>query len=238
MMTPNKGARTERHRPHHELFFIPTKLNQGNKMVATTGVFSAWLYDNKCYSIKGSLPFELGKTYKRRDGKEVTIIAINNHRGYETVQGDDGSCPTSGFRYNRANDRGRCTGSLGDYSDPRNLLPEFPPGVQNAGDGFFIPVSLLSGNKSAEVKAQFRELMIIENELNDLRYAANSNADWKSAYDQVFGSAMIARIKTLAGALKLNFTVDNRHSGNYAFDVRRFTWDFSDWLEDFRVFYA
>ena len=82
-------------------------------------------------------PLEVGKTYKRVDGKEVTCIKVTDLRGYECAQFDDyaethartmkdwegnesaldyikrfgGDDPeTSGYRYNRASDRGRCTG--------------------------------------------------------------------------------------------------------------------------------
>lgn len=81
-----------------------------------------------------SKPFELGKTYKTHEGKDVTIIEVNNEiKGYETVRGDDhgddyidekGQAHKLGYRYNREgkNERGRCTGSPPDC--PRNLIPE------------------------------------------------------------------------------------------------------------------
>lgn len=89
-------------------------------------------------------PFEVGKTYKRVDGVTVICTQVNNsHRGYETAQfsdfvetheramskyrddpatmafikkvDPDPENPTkSGYRYNRAEDRGRCTGSEWD----------------------------------------------------------------------------------------------------------------------------
>ncbi len=82
-----------------------------------------------------SKPFELGKTYRTQAGSWVKIIEINNTPGYETVRGDDhepdwiddkGKAHTLGWRYNREgkNERGRCTGSAHDFSDPRNLIPE------------------------------------------------------------------------------------------------------------------
>lgn len=95
--------------------------------------------------------FEIGKKYLRMDGKIVTIIAVSDkHKGYETVQGDDGidmikpyewfniekkktewrvSQPEElGFRYQRSNTReglGRCTGSKWD--DNFNLMPFYFP---------------------------------------------------------------------------------------------------------------
>lgn len=83
-----------------------------------------------------SKPFELGKTYKTLEGKDVTIIEANNSiPGYETVRGDDhgpdredefkpGTFHKVGYRYNRegAKERGRCTGSPVDC--PQNLIPE------------------------------------------------------------------------------------------------------------------
>lgn len=69
-------------------------------------------------------PFELGKTYLTKAGKPVKIIQVTNTPGYEAVQGDDGENTTLGWRYNRAEDRGRCTGSAFDMSDSRNLIPD------------------------------------------------------------------------------------------------------------------
>lgn len=66
-----------------------------------------------------SKPFIPGKTYKTKDGRDVTITGISPTRGYECVQGDDGI-----WRYNRGDDRGRVTGSAFNMSDPRNLIPE------------------------------------------------------------------------------------------------------------------
>jgi hypothetical protein len=81
-------------------------------------------------------PFELGKTYLTQAGERVTIIAVNDTPGYETVQGDDplGGDPKGGWRYNRESDRGRVTGSTFDMSDPRNLIPE-PAGLSLLGEG-------------------------------------------------------------------------------------------------------
>jgi hypothetical protein len=206
-------------------------------MALTSGEFSNWMYNNKCYSVKGSLPFELGKTYKRRDGKDVTIIAVSNQRGYETVQGDDGAYPGSGFRYNRDNDRGRCTGTCGDFSDPRNLLPEFPPEIQNAGEGFFVEVSLLSGNKSPEVLATFRELLILEDHVTQLKYLAGENGDWKGACDQMYSPEIAGKIEQFCK--ELGFAVNLRgRTGDYATDVRKFAWGFTDTIEEFRPFYS
>lgn len=96
-------------------------------------------------------PFVVGETYQRADGKTVTCIALSEDlKGYECAQFDDyeethartadkykneedvldyikrfgGDDPkASGFRYNRPNDRGRCTGSAFDFSDPFNVIP-------------------------------------------------------------------------------------------------------------------
>lgn len=83
-------------------------------------------------------PFEIGKTYKRVDGTDVTCISLSYTRGYETAQFSDfaetharlgevyakkgitlsakdmGEPEKSGYRYNRASDRGRCTGGEWD----------------------------------------------------------------------------------------------------------------------------
>lgn len=70
-------------------------------------------------------PFVVGRTYKTQAGDDVTITAESTrHPGYECVQGDDRLTPEGGWRYNRESDRGRCTGSAFDMSDPRNLVPE------------------------------------------------------------------------------------------------------------------
>lgn len=85
--------------------------------------------------------FIVGKTYLTQEGKRVKIIAESNtHSPYYTcVQGDDGVTKIyehpvypgiyeivegseSGWRYDRASDCGRCTGSAFDMSDPRNLV--------------------------------------------------------------------------------------------------------------------
>jgi hypothetical protein len=99
--------------------------------------------------IEFTKPFEVGKTYKRVDGKEVVCIKTKETKHYETAQFDDyeechyrvmaeyaakdqlhfvkASDPNwndpsrSGYRYNRAEDRGRSTGSKWDeYS----VIPE------------------------------------------------------------------------------------------------------------------
>jgi hypothetical protein len=206
-------------------------------MALTSGEFSNWMYNNKCYSVKGSLPFELGKTYKRRDGKDVKIIAVSTQRGYETVQGDDGASPTSGFRYNRDNDRGRCTGTAGDYSDPRNLLPEFEPGVKNAGEGFFVEVSLLSANKPDDVKKKFRELLILEDTVIQLKYRALDNNDWKSACEGMYNPDVVGQIQKYCKELGF-FTNLPERTDDYKADARNFSWAFTDLIEEHRLYYA
>jgi hypothetical protein len=91
-------------------------------------------------------PFEVGKTYKRHDGVEVTCVEVKGTKGYETARFSDstlrwyftggwprrdgGSEPvkwhvaTTGWRYNRDEDRGRVTGTEFDHSDPRCVIPE------------------------------------------------------------------------------------------------------------------
>lgn len=89
-------------------------------------------------------PFEIGKTYKRVDGVTVICTQVNNStKGYETAQFSDfvevhervmsqyrddphtmgfiercdpdyENPAKSGWRYNRAEDRGRATGSKWD----------------------------------------------------------------------------------------------------------------------------
>ncbi|USN16693.1 hypothetical protein FANBOY_00860 [Brevundimonas phage vB_BgoS-Fanboy] len=54
----------------------------------------------------------------------MTVIAVNNTKGYETVQCDDRADEKGGHRYNRPGDLGRCTGTDHEGSDPRNLIPE------------------------------------------------------------------------------------------------------------------
>ena len=91
--------------------------------------------------IELSKPFEVGKTYTRLDGKQVICIkTVSANKGYETAQFDDrlevftargfipgidGDPLDSGFRYNRGQDRGRCT--AGQFDDPFNVIPEANP---------------------------------------------------------------------------------------------------------------
>lgn len=60
----------------------------------------------------------VGNTYRLQCGLKVTITEANNQPGYECVKADDNV-----WRYNRDNDRGRCTGSPHDFSDPLNIVP-------------------------------------------------------------------------------------------------------------------
>jgi hypothetical protein len=205
-------------------------------MVAVTGEFSDWISNNPCYSTEGGLPFVVGKTYKRRDGVDVKIVEMND-RG-DCVRGDDSLTDTSGWRYNRAGDLGRSTGTMHDKSDPRNLLPEFPPEMSAVPEGFFIAVSLLSANKPLYEKMLFAQLMAIDDQLTTLRYEASETKDWKRAYDVIFGAFLLDRVQMLAKVLNIDYTVTVRQTSDFAKMVRRFTWDFTDWLEDHRVFYA
>lgn len=69
--------------------------------------------------------FEAGKTYPRRDGHLVTIVAEkNDNRGYECVQGDDRETEEGGHRYNRSTSRsdlGRATAT--QAGGPLDLIP-------------------------------------------------------------------------------------------------------------------
>jgi hypothetical protein len=204
-------------------------------MAAISGEFSTWLYNNKPYSVEGSLPFELGKSYPRRDGKMVKIIGINTQRGYETIQGDDAEADALGWRYNRDSDRGRCTGSLSD--DPHNLLPDFAPGSLHNGKGFFIKVSMMGANKSEYERNIFRQMLNLEHELTDIRYAAKTPEDWKAAYAKVFTGGMCSRFWQLCEAMEWNFTWCDPDS-DYDDDVRAYTWAVTEFLEDKRAFYS
>jgi hypothetical protein len=208
-------------------------------MVAISGTLSEWMWNNKCYSIEGSLPFELGKSYKRRDGKLVTIIEVINTRGYETVRGDDAESPHLGCRYNRDSDRGRCTGTAGDFSDPHNLLPEFPEGHPNAaGEGFLVPLSMLGMNKSDDERAKFRELLILNDRCTEARYAALETQDWKAAHDQIFAKDIIEKVPALTSALGFTLEVVRPKGRDYRRAVYDFTHVFDVLIEDKRPFYA
>ncbi|MBC8737034.1 hypothetical protein F6X40_09455 [Paraburkholderia sp. UCT31] len=63
-----------------------------------------------------SLPFEVGQTYPTLNGKLVTIVEESTTRGYECAKGDDDK-----WRYNREQDRGRCTAC--NFNNPDNLVP-------------------------------------------------------------------------------------------------------------------
>lgn len=67
--------------------------------------------------------FKLGQSYQTQGGATVTVIAVSDMEGYETVQCDDRADEKGGHRYNRPGDLGRCTGTAHDGSDPRNLIP-------------------------------------------------------------------------------------------------------------------
>lgn len=99
-----------------------------------------------------SEPFKLWGWYDTLAGKRVQIIEINNTPGYETVRGDDmlhrAGLHTSGWRYNRESDRGRCTGSPDDC--PNNLIPNPIP----ASPG--VPSSLVTRDSSVD-RWTFRE---------------------------------------------------------------------------------
>jgi hypothetical protein len=205
-------------------------------MAAISGTLSEWMRKNPCYSIEGSKPFELGKSYPRRDGKMVKIVALCGSKGYETVQGDDAEAPHLGARYNRAGDRGRCTGTYHDFSDPGNLLPDFEAGVKDAGKGFLIPVSFMGANRPLEERALFSQILTLEHELTDIRYAANTDKDWRAAHKKIFKSGLAEKFFQACEALKFDFTWCDPQSG-YAAMVRAYTWAASEFIEDKRPFY-
>lgn len=67
-----------------------------------------------------SVAFRVGNVYQRQDGTCVRLVRENyGIQGYETVEDEDGC-----NYYNRPgkNERGRCTGTAHDFSDPRNLV--------------------------------------------------------------------------------------------------------------------
>lgn len=205
-------------------------------MAIMNGTLSTWMYENPAYSVKGSLPFELGKTYKRRDGRDVTIIEVNNEmKGYETVQGDDAESPRLGWRYNRESCRGRCTGSLA--IDPSNLLPEFPADHPTKGEGFLVPVSLLGANRTAEERALFRALLMVQSEMDDQVRSARERNTWETAEATLFNHGLKLRAETLIASLGLQFN----HHDNPADKKRKvlqFWHDFEFFIEDKRPFYA
>lgn len=116
---------------------------------------SRLMWEDGVFAVQVAPDFEFleGKRYLRRDGKIVTIIrGREGHKGYETVQGDDGADSPScgqpyetidtdgnvytiyttagelGYRYNRSTSQeglGRCTGT--DWNNPRNLIPIYFP---------------------------------------------------------------------------------------------------------------
>jgi len=77
-------------------------------------------------------PFEVGKEYRTIGGETVTCVELSNVPDYECARFSDGGEKTiegrtftTGWRYNRDNiDRGRCTGTPFDHSDPRCVIPD------------------------------------------------------------------------------------------------------------------
>jgi hypothetical protein len=194
--------------------------------------------ESPCYSIEGSLPFELGKSYPRRDGKMVKIVKVNDqHKGYETVQGDDAEAPHLGARYNRDSDRGRSTGTAHDFSDPHNLLPDFAPDSKNNGEGFFIKVSMMGANKTEYERDLFRQMLILEHEMTELRYGAKGHDGWKAAFEKIFTGGMASRFWQLCEAMEWSFTWCDPDM-DYDDDVKAYTWAVTEFLEDKRVFYS
>lgn len=72
------------------------------------------------YQMRNPIPYKLGDIATTLTGAKVEIIEVNNDRkGYEWVRGRDSIC-----RYNRDSDRGRTTGSEGDFSNLKNFIQE------------------------------------------------------------------------------------------------------------------
>ena len=71
----------------------------------------------------GNRFFKVGRRYRTHEGWIVTITEETTVPGYECVRGDDvtGDNPNGVWRYNRAGDLGRVTGTKGDV---RSLIPE------------------------------------------------------------------------------------------------------------------
>lgn len=64
--------------------------------------------------------FRLGRSYKCYDGETITVRAYNSgplSRGCEAFEDENGV-----WRYDRAGDRGRCTGGSPGAANPRNLV--------------------------------------------------------------------------------------------------------------------
>lgn len=61
--------------------------------------------------------FKLDETCRTFGGEMVRIVEVSGEPGYECVKGDDDK-----WRYNRRNDRGRCTGSRFDMDCEHNLI--------------------------------------------------------------------------------------------------------------------
>jgi hypothetical protein len=90
----------------------------------------------KLYAERGKTkPFEVGKSYLTNEGKTVVCIELTDLEHYECARFDDGETieyelagekriDTTGWRYNRDEDRGRCTGTAFDHSDPRCVIPK------------------------------------------------------------------------------------------------------------------
>jgi hypothetical protein len=203
-------------------------------MAAMSGTFASWLYNNRPYSTEGALGFVVGKSYLRRDGKLVKIVAIND-RG-DCVQGDDAECTNLGWRYNRPGDMGRCTGAMVD--DPMNLMPDFPVGHPNAAcEGFRIEVCMMGANKTPEQRALFRELLDIRYKLDELKAFAKEHDEWKQAWEHVFSHDIEKRVKNICLDLGLCFHWDDPDS-THKRDVEAYDWAFNCFIEDHRPFYA
>lgn len=107
--------------------------------------------------MKESLPFEVGRTYYRMDGVIVECIELSDEcalfsdwyppsKEQLTREPEWLRCkPTDrlGWRYNRPDDRGRCTGSRHDLFT--TVVPDFPEGFRE---------ELHDGKKDAEFVGQ------------------------------------------------------------------------------------
>lgn len=73
-------------------------------------------------SLKGSIPFEVGKSYLRNDGRTVLCIGKYKHAAqFDDYTEIDGR--KQGWRYNDDKNRGRLTGAR--FDDDRTVIPEF-----------------------------------------------------------------------------------------------------------------
>lgn len=97
--------------------------------VLKDSAYENYEFERKAWAkrIETSLPFEVGKSYMRRDGVVVECIELNRECAlfsdfylpeHPLVEGE-----RLGWRYNRSQDRGRGTGNRFDCY--KNVIPDF-----------------------------------------------------------------------------------------------------------------